>query len=115
MAEARLRTGDTVGAWSDLQFMNSSADRFGDVPGFSQYSLRWRMFHTTRAGLELGAWTNDQMMGISSMMGEENALTSARRDMEVRKVEMEASSRISKKTKVESKSHSHIRNRQSTR
>lgn len=88
MVQAHLRSDDTASAWSEFQIMNSSVDRMGDVPGFFQSSLRWGMFHTARAGIELGGWTNDQMMEISSILGEHSTLVTARRDMEVQKIGM---------------------------
>lgn len=85
MAQAHLRSGDADGAWADLQTMNSSAERGGEIPGSYQSSLRWQVIHTARAGMEPEAWTDTQLMKISTMMGEENALDSARSDMESQK------------------------------
>ena len=88
MAEARLRKGDTVAAYSDLQTMDSSADRCGDDLGFSKMMFSWRMLRTARAGMEPGGWTDDQLMGISTMLGGENALASARRLKDYKKLGM---------------------------
>ena len=87
MAEAHLRTGDMVAAYSDLQTMDSSADRCGDMPGFFKQNLSYQMFRTAHAGMELGAWTDTQLMGISTMLGEENALASMRRLMDFQKLQ----------------------------
>ncbi len=82
IAEAHLRTGDTDGAWTDLQIMTSSAGRMDDGLGLPLYWLWPQMFETAQAGMKLGAWTETQLMGISTMMGEENALASMRREMD---------------------------------
>ncbi len=85
MAEAHMRTGDTDGAWSDLQIMHSSADRSGDVLANPMFWLWPQTFQTAHAGMKLGAWTDIQLMGISTMLGEENAHTSMRRGMDGQK------------------------------
>lgn len=88
MAEARLRTGDTDGAWSDLQTMNSSADRSGDMLISPMFWLWPEMSRTAHAGMKLGAWTDTQLTGISTMMGEENAIASMRREVDGQKLWM---------------------------
>jgi hypothetical protein len=88
MAEARLRTGDADGAWADLQTMNSSGDRSGDMLVSPMFWLWPEIFQTAHAGMKLDVWTDTQLMGISTMMGEENALASMRREMDRQKLGM---------------------------
>lgn len=82
MAEARLRTGDMDGAWSDLQTMSSSADRMGETVVSPMFWLWPQMLQTAHAGMTLGAWTDTQLMGVSTMMGGKNALASMRSQMD---------------------------------
>jgi hypothetical protein len=44
------------------------------------------MMLTARTGVELGAWTDTQLTGISTMLGEKNALASMRREMDFQKL-----------------------------
>lgn len=87
MTEARLHTGDTDGAWSDLQIMNSSTIRNGDMlvsPGV--FWLQPQMNETIQAGMKLGVWTDAQLLGISAMMGETSSLASMHRLIEGEKL-----------------------------
>jgi hypothetical protein len=86
MVEARLRTGDPTAAWSDWQTMSLSAERSEDNRSISAgqwaASIRNGMFRAARAGMELDAWTDDQLEQISKTFSGENALASVRRDVE---------------------------------
>ena len=86
MAEAHLRTGDPNRAWSDLKTMDSSIDRCGDMlPNFG-FNLSSDLLRTAQSGMDLGAWTDTQLMGISTILGKDSALATNRRDMEMRKI-----------------------------
>ena len=87
MTEARLFTGDTDGAWSDLQIMNSSTIRNGDMlVSLGVFWLQPQMNETIQAGMKLGVWTDAQLLGISAMMGETSSLASMHRLIEGEKL-----------------------------
>ncbi|MES2923764.1 MAG: hypothetical protein V4819_19580 [Verrucomicrobiota bacterium] len=84
-AEARLQSGDTAGAWADWQAMKNSTARLAELyPANSGYdgSMDRRTFGLARSGMRSGAWTDDQLSEISSMVALENVLASAQRDAE---------------------------------
>ena len=84
-AEARLQSGDAAGAWADWQAMKNSSARLAELyPANSGYygSMDYRMFGLARSGMRSGAWTDDQLSEISSMVARENVLASAQRDVE---------------------------------
>lgn len=84
-AEARLQSGDTTGAWADWQTMRNSTARLGEVypseRGYDGY-MSYQMFGLARSGMRLGAWTNGQLAELSSEVGRENILASARQSLE---------------------------------
>jgi hypothetical protein len=84
-AEARVQSGDASGAWADWQAMKNSSARLAELyPAHSGYygSMDYRMFGLARSGMRSGAWTDDQLSEISSMVARENVLASAQRDAE---------------------------------
>lgn len=85
-AEARLRTGDADGSWSDLQAMKSTTDRSDGILSFYRWHPLQQAVQSVRLGMELDVWTDDQLTEISSMMSEENALTSTRDYVELMKL-----------------------------
>ncbi|MES2438210.1 MAG: hypothetical protein V4584_04050 [Verrucomicrobiota bacterium] len=82
MAEARLRKGDTDGAWSDLKTMNVAADRMGEALVSPVFWLWPQMFQTAHAGMMLGEWTDAQLMEIPRLLGEKNSIASMRGEMD---------------------------------
>lgn len=87
MSEAHLRTGDTETSWAEVQALNSGADRCEDseLGGFFRFIFIRSTLQPARAGMILGAWTDDQLNGISGMLGDENALATSRRAMDQQK------------------------------
>ena len=84
-AEARLLSGDTAGAWADWQAMKNSLARHAELyPANSGYdgSMDYRMFGLARSGMRSGAWTDDQLSEISSMVAREHVLAAAQRSVE---------------------------------
>lgn len=84
-AEARLQSGDTAGAWADWQAMKNHTARLAELySAESNYdgSMGYQMFALARSGMRSGAWTDDQLAEIASVVARENVLASQLRDQE---------------------------------
>lgn len=83
--EARMQSGDTTGAWADWQAMKNYTARRAELYSAEngrEGSMDYQMFALARSGMRSGAWTDDQLSEISSMVARENVLVSAQQDAE---------------------------------
>ncbi|MES2438209.1 MAG: hypothetical protein V4584_04045 [Verrucomicrobiota bacterium] len=85
-AEARLQSGDKAGAWEDLQAMTNYTARRAELYGdHYEGSMDYWTFGLAKSGMRSGAWTDDQMAEISSVVARENVLSEALRSQESHK------------------------------
>jgi hypothetical protein len=86
LTEAQWRVGNTEAAWKSFGLMHAS---FGDTSPYSRYSGAWLTgrleevwSQTYRTGLALGAFTNEQLAAMPSMIGADDRVALLRREME---------------------------------
>ncbi len=85
-AEARVQSGDAAGAWADWQAMKNVTERRAELYSATRgYDMDYQMFGLAQSGIRSGAWTDDQLSEISSVVARENVLAGALRSQEAQK------------------------------
>jgi hypothetical protein len=87
-AEAHIAAGDSAAAWQDWQTMKDGTDRISELFPAKSYEViygKHRLLASTKVGLLAGAWTDENLATIDSVVARENALATAQTEQEMEK------------------------------